>query len=239
MRCLIIDDDEMARVNLRIICQQISGLQIIGELDNALCLPGYLQKNAVDLMFLDIEMPQFSGMDLVRSVDALPATILVTGKETYAADAFNYLKPIIDFVVKPVSRQRMLLALQRYERSVSGMPPCAAAAESNWAFQDGFIFVKSVRRYVRIDLTELLYVESSGDYSIFKTQDGKQYVVNTPLRDIEERLLHPAFVKVHRSFIVNLAKVKDIEDNSLLVKDRVIPISRSQRAKLMERIAPF
>jgi two-component system, LytTR family, response regulator LytT len=239
MRCLIIDDDEMARVCLRIICQQISGLHIIGELDNALCLPSYLQNNAVDLMFLDIEMPQFSGMDLVRSVDALPATILVTGKEAYAADAFNYLKPIIDFVVKPVSRQRLLLALQRYERTVSGMPPSAEAAESNWAFQDGFIFVKSVRRYVRIDLTQLLYVESSGDYSIFKTQDGGQYVVNTPLRDIEERLNHPAFVKVHRSFIVNLAKVKDIEDNSLLVKDCVIPISRSQRAKLMERIAPF
>ena len=100
------------------------------------------------------------------------------------------------------------------------------------------LFVKTDRKYVRIDLDELLYVETMGDYSIFKTTE-KQYIVHATLKSINERLQHPHFLKVHRSFIVNLTKIKDIEDNNLLIEGKIIPISRTHRPQLMELIMPL
>lgn len=233
IRCVIVDDEEMSRVNLRLICGQFKNLEVVGEFDNALCAFEFLKAHEVDLLLLDIEMPKLSGMDLVRSVSGLPAIIFISSKDNYAVDAFEYLEKTVDYLVKPVSQKRLRQALERFEQQTvhSSIMPAIETEEQ-------FIFIKVERRYVRISLNELLYVESSGDYSIFKTASN-QYIVNTPLRDINERINHPNFIKVHRSYIINLSKVVDIEDNSLLINGKLIPISRSQRSMLMKRIMPI
>lgn len=235
IRCVIVDDEEMSRVNLRLICGQFKNLEVVSEFDNAFCAFEFLKEHTVDLLLLDIEMPKFSGMDLVRSVSALPAIIFISSKDNYAADAFEYLEKTVDYLVKPVSQKRLRQALERFERQQQSAPSLNMPAVET---EEQFIFIKVERRYVRISLNELLYVESSGDYSIFKTVSN-QYIVNTPLRDINARINHPNFIKVHRSYIINLSKVVDIEDNSLLINGKLIPISRSQRTLLMKRIMPI
>lgn len=233
IRCVIVDDEEMSRVHLRLICGQFKNLEVAGEFDNALCAFEFLKTHEVDLLLLDVEMPKLSGMDLVRSVSGLPAIIFISSKDNYAADAFEYLEKTVDYLVKPVSQKRLRQALERFEQQAVpsfNMPTVET--------EEPFIFIKVERRYVRISLNELLYVESSGDYSIFKTVSN-QYIVNTPLRDINARINHPNFIKVHRSYIINLSKVVDIEDNSLLINGKLIPISRSQRTLLMKRIMPI
>lgn len=240
-RCLIVDDEEMCRVNLRIICEQVEGISVVAELDSALDALAFLKENTVDLLLLDIEMPNFSGMDLVRSIDYLPGIIFISSKENYAATAFDYLEQTVDYIVKPVSRKRLLLALQRFQRLHPPALPDPApkfGQSADLPPVDDFIFIKTERRYVRVNLDDLLYVEINGDYSIFKTVTG-QHIVNTPLKQINDRLEHPNFIQVHRSYIVNITKVVDIEDNNLLINGKIIPISRSQRGKLMERIMPI
>lgn len=229
MRILIVDDDELSRLNLRFICEQIEELEIGGEFEDAMSAYHSLQQEPADLLLLDIEMPQFSGMDLVRSARKLPAIIFITSKEHYAASAFNYIENVIDYIVKPVSLPRLQKAMERFHHPRENAAAPAPEASSP------FIFVKTDKRYVRVDLDNLLYIESLGDYSIFKTSKG-QLVVNTPLKNILQQLKGSQFVKVHRSYIVNLTKIADIENNSLVIDGKVIPISRSHRNDLMKRL---
>ncbi|MCB0578744.1 MAG: response regulator transcription factor [Phaeodactylibacter sp.] len=229
MRILIVDDDECARLHLRFACEQLGTVEIAGEFEDAFSAHAFLKDNPVDLILLDIEMPRFSGMDLVRSARELPAIIFITSKEDYAAAAFNYIDHVVDYIVKPVSLPRLQKALERFAqpRDNKGAPIPEAS--------NPFIFVKADKRYVRIDLDDLLYVESLGDYSVFKTARGK-HVANTPLKEIHKQLRSAQFIKVHRSYIVNMTKIVDIESNSLVIGGKVIPISRSHRNELMRRL---
>lgn len=229
MRCLIIDDEEISRTSLQILCEKISDLEVIGSCANAMEGMELLRKRQVDLLFLDVEMPGLTGMDLLRSYDELPYVIFITGREAYAAEAFEYKERIADFVTKPVQLPRLVKAVERARRAI-GKPALTDVSNS--------IFVKSDKRLVRIDLNDLLYIETIGDYVLFKTTGG-QYVVHATLKSIDERLCHPDFLKVHRSYIVNLSKIVDVEENSLLIKDKIIPVSRSNKPVLLRKINPI
>ncbi|MEN0005497.1 MAG: LytTR family DNA-binding domain-containing protein [Bacteroidota bacterium] len=236
IQTILIDDDELSRLNLRLICDQLPEIELCGEFENPLEALAFHQQNPVDLFLLDIEMPQLSGLDLVRSISQLPDIIFISSKENYAAVAFDYLERVIDYVVKPVSLNRIQKALERYHQAQS---PAIAPATSDVTTplpSSPFIFVKVDKKYVRIDLNDLLYVEIMGDYAIFKTTHDK-YVVHQSLKHIKDELQHEHFVKVHRSFLVNISKITNIEHNSLLVADRVIPVSRTHRADLMSRLS--
>ncbi len=244
MRCLIVDDEEMSRIHLREICKSIQGIEIVGVFDNALAAHTYLANHPVDLIFLDIEMPNCSGIEFVKNMDQIPGIIFTTANENYAVNAFDYIDNVVDYIVKPVPSMRLLKAINRFKAhriltdkaAVTGGSPANATDTSDG---DGFIFVKSEKRLIRINLDELLYVETTGDYSIFKIQDGQQYVVQSSLKNIANKIQHSNFIKVHRSFIVNLQKVVDIEENNLVIGRKVIPISRAHRASLLERIMPI
>ena len=241
MRCLIVDDEEMSRVHLREICKSIPGVEIVGVFDNALAAHTYLADHSVDLIFLDIEMPSCSGIEFVKNMDQIPGIIFTTAKENYAINAFDYIDNVVDYIVKPVPSMRLLKAINRFKRDQKAAQSntLTATHPSSPPEGDDFIFVKSEKRLIRINLDELLYVETTGDYSIFKIQGGQQYVVQSSLKNIASKIRHTNFIKVHRSFIINLNKVVDIEENNLVIDRKVIPISRAHRATLMERIMPI
>lgn len=241
MRCLIVDDEEMSRLHIQGICQQIPDIEIVGVFDNALSANAYLSKHQVDLIFLDIEMPNCSGIEFVRNMDQVPGIIFTTAKENYAINAFDLIEHVVDYIVKPVASMRLLRAINRFQVQRNGSAEIPSASPSPVASlaTDNFIFVKSEKRLVRINLDDLLYVETTGDYSIFKLQDGQQFVVQSSLKKIANKIQHPNFIKVHRSYIVNLNKIVDIEENTLVIDRKVIPISRAHRAGLIERIMPI
>lgn len=249
MRCIIVDDEKMSRLHLAHLCKRIDTIEIVGSFPDAMSAYRFLAKESVDLVFLDIEMPDFSGIDLVRQLHQPPAIIFITSKQDYAVKTFDFIESVVDYLLKPVSLARLLKAIERYQRhhiNQQGQqdllaPQLQPTSEKNSLVEekkDGYLFVKTERKLVRIDLDELLYVETIGDYSIFKTTQ-QQYTVHATLKSVNERLQGPNFFKVHRSFIVNLDKIKDIEDNNLLISDKVIPISRTHRTQLMERIMPL
>ncbi|MEZ4987643.1 MAG: LytTR family DNA-binding domain-containing protein [Saprospiraceae bacterium] len=247
MRSIIVDDELMSRAHLVQLCKRIDTLEVVGVFEDALTARQFLAKHPVDLVLLDVEMPDFSGLDLVAQLKSNNTMVVfVSSKETYALEAFEYLENVKDYLLKPVTLPRLLKAIERVEglrntplqssdkapESVSTMVAAGDIA------QEKHLFVKTDRKLVRIDLDELLYVETIGDYAIFKTEKG-QFTVHTTLKSVSERLEGNHFVKVHRSFIVNVHKIKDIEDNNLLINDKVIPISRNHRNFLMERIMPL
>jgi DNA-binding LytR/AlgR family response regulator len=230
MKFIIVEDDPMARASLEMMCEKIDTIEHVQSFDNGLDALSWLKKNKVDLIFLDIEMPDLSGMELVKSVDDLPQIIFTTGHTEYALEAFEY--QVTDFVPKPVQLSRLLKAVDRAEELAK------ADGASTAGEQENEIFVRVDGRYIRLPYESILYVESLGDYVTFVT-DTKKHIVHSTLKNIDEKIKSKDFLKVHRSYIINLSKIVDIEENNLVIKDKVIPVSRAHKPALMERIKPL
>jgi len=226
MNCIIVDDDEMARASLQMLCEKIENLVIDEIFDNGMDALNWLKNNDTDVLLLDIEMPDLSGMDLIKSVDKLPQIIFITGHTEYALEAFEH--HVTDFVPKPVKLPRLIKAIERAEELNNNVK----------SEGQNEIFVRVDGRFVRLPLSDILYVESLGDYVTFVTND-KKYIVHSTLKNIDDKLTNNDFLKVHRSYIINLTKVVDIEENNLVIKDKVIPISRAHKPLLMKRIKPL
>lgn len=226
MNCIIVDDDQMARVSLEMLCEKIEDVIVDSIFDNGLDALNWLKENETDVIFLDIEMPSLSGMDLIKSIDNLPQIVFTTSHAEYALEAFEY--QVTDFVPKPVQLPRFLKAIERVRELNNNV-----RQESQ-----NEIFIRHEGRFVRLNLEELLYVESLGDYVTFVTND-KKYIVHSTLKNIADKITNPNFLKVHRSYVINLTKVVDIEENNLVIKDKVIPISRAHKSVLIKRIKPI
>ncbi|KAA3631198.1 MAG: DNA-binding response regulator [Bacteroidetes bacterium] len=229
MKCLIVDDDKLSRVSLERLCQKMDNLTVVGTCANGLEALEFLSANKIDLLFLDVEMPELTGVELLQSTSQLPLIIFISSKKEYAVEAFEYKELVVDYIPKPATMPRLLKALERVKQKLN----------SNESTQTkDYIFVRSDGRFVRIKLDDLLYVENVGDYVLFKTHEEKHLVHGT-LKNIAEKLQHPNFLKVHRSFIVNLSKIVDIQDNSVLIDKKIIPVSRAHRNALIDKIDPF
>lgn len=223
MKCIIVDDDEMSRTTLQMFCEKIENLEVEATFESGIEAINWLKKNDTDLVLLDIEMPDLSGMELVKTIDNLPQIIFITGHTEYALEAFEY--HVTDFVPKPVTYARLMKAVDR-------------AAELNDNVKSSTpeeLFVRVDSKYVRIQLDDILFVESLGDYVKFIT-DKKTYIVHSTLKNIDDKLKSDHFIKVHRSYIVNITKIVDIEETNLVIRDKVIPISRAHKQNLINRI---
>ncbi|AXG68809.1 transcriptional regulatory protein YpdB [Kordia sp. SMS9] len=232
MNCIIIDDEKLARTIIKTLCDEIDSLQVVGEFPNAMQAIKYLNENEVDLIFLDIHMPDFTGFDFVKTLKSPPSIVLTTSDPKFAIEAFQY-ECIVDYLLKPMEADRFKIAVKKAEKQ---QLVAAQTAESNTesSYENDF-YINIDRRLIKIDIPSIYLVEAKGDYIHIKTED-KNYTVHSTLKKIEEKLPDSLFLKIHRSYIINLKKIIDIEDNSVLIKKDVIPVSRSKRPELMKRL---
>ena len=212
MNCIIIDDEQMARVIVRTLCNEIKSLNILEEFTNAIEAIKFLNENDVDLIFLDIHMPNFSGLE-------------------FAMEAFEY-DFIVDYLLKPIELPRFEKAVKKAEKLQLRQTQISSIKVPS---QKNDFYVNIDRRLIKIDLSSIYLIEAKGDYINIKTEE-KEYVVHSTLKKIEEKLPDSLFLKVHRSYIINVKKIIDIEDNSVLIKKDVVPVSRSNRPELMKRL---
>lgn len=220
-----------------IIAQRISNfpeMKVLEEFSNAMQAIKYLNQNEVDVIFLDIHMPDFTGFDFIQTIKNPPKIILVTSDKNFAFEAFEY-ECIVDYLVKPISEERFEKAVQKLKSSAT--TPKIATKTNNASPVDTLneFYINIDRRLIKIDIPTLKIVEAKGDYILIKTED-KSYTVHSTLKKIEEKLPNDLFLKVHRSFIINTKKIIDIEDNSVLIGKDVIPVSRANRPELMKRL---
>lgn len=231
MKCIIIDDEKMARVIARTLCNEFSDLIVVEEFANAIQAIKFLNENSVDLIFLDLHMPDFNGLDFIKTLKDPPKIILTTSDPSFAIEAFEY-DFIVDYLLKPLELNRFKKAIEKAQKKSlsTASSPTKKAKESENDF-----FVNIDRRLIKIDLSSIYIIEAKGDYIHIKTDD-KNYTVHSTLKKIEEKLPESLFLKVHRSYIINIKKIIDIEDNSVLIKRDVVPVSRSKRPELMKRL---
>lgn len=232
MNCIIIDDEKLARTIIKTLCDEIDSLQIVGEFSNAMQAIKYLNEHDVDLIFLDIHMPDFTGFDFVKTLKNPPSVVLTTSDPKFAIEAFQY-ECIVDYLLKPIEADRFKIAIKKVEKhQLLAVKTEETTTEAGYA-NDFYINID--RRLIKIDIPSIYLVEAKGDYIHIKTED-KNYTVHSTLKKIEEKLPDTLFLKIHRSYIINVKKIIDIEDNSVLIKKDVIPVSRSKRPELMKRL---
>ncbi|MFI1743401.1 LytR/AlgR family response regulator transcription factor [Thalassobellus sediminis] len=230
MNCIIIDDEATARAIISQLCVSVPSLNVLEEFPNAIQAIKYLNQNEVDLIFLDIHMPDFTGFDFIQTLKNPPKIILTTSDSKFAIEAFEY-DCIVDYLVKPIALPRFEKAIQKAVSTVSKVTMSSEGETTS----GNDLYVNIDRRLIKIDIPSIYLVEAKGDYIHVKTED-KNYTVHSTLKKIEEKLPTDLFLKVHRSYIINIQKIIDIEDNSVLIKKDVIPVSRSNRPELMKRL---
>ncbi|MCK8521344.1 LytTR family DNA-binding domain-containing protein [Aquimarina sp. D1M17] len=237
MNCIIIDDEETARMIIQQLCSQVDQLSVIEEFPNAIQAIKFLNSNKIDLIFLDIHMPDFTGFDFIQTLKNPPQIILTTSDKNFALEAFEY-ECIVDYLVKPITLPRFLKAIQKVETDAlekKEITESSAGENNSSSSEENDLYVNIDRRLIKIDLPTINIIEAKGDYILIKTEK-QNYTVHSTLKKIEEKLPDDLFLKVHRSYIINFKKIIDIEDNSVLIEKDVIPVSRSNRPELMKRL---
>jgi DNA-binding LytR/AlgR family response regulator len=225
IRCLIVDDDDMSRKMLEMLIQRVKNLHLVESCNNPLQARDVLSSQAVDLLFLDMEMPDLSGLDLLKSLNTYPEVIIVSSKENYALQAFDY--EVTDYLLKPVVLDRFLKAIDRVEKRLAQEQDSYTTPES--------IFVKANNQIISIRLTEITWIEAYGDYvNIFTEKD--RYVVHATMKGIEGKMPRDQFIRVHRSYIIRFDRIQAIEDTVVIIGKKLIPIGESYKPELMRRL---
>jgi two-component system, LytTR family, response regulator LytT len=235
MNCIIIDDESMARAIIAQMIKIYSELTLLEQFPDALQAIKYLNHNHIDVIFLDIHMPDFTGFDFIQTIKNPPRIILVTSDKNFAFEAFEY-EFIVDYLVKPITQERFEKAIQKLNKSEDKIHLTKNTIEHKESIENPNEFYVNIdRRLIKIEIPTILLIEAKGDYILLKTQN-KNYTVHSTLKKIQDKLPPDIFLKVHRSFIINTQKIIDIEDNSVLIGKEVIPVSRNNRPELMKRL---
>ncbi|MDO6812068.1 LytR/AlgR family response regulator transcription factor [Tenacibaculum soleae] len=234
MTSIIIDDEATARIILQHLCDNIDDIDVIDSFSNAIDAIKFLNKNEVDLIFLDIHMPGFTGMDFVQTLKNPPKIILISSDKQFAIEAFEY-NFILDYLIKPLSLPRLKKALNKVAESKSVKPKVTENSSESNVSSGKELFINIDRRLIKINISSIKLIQAKGDYILLKT-DSQNYTVHSTLKKIVDKLPTNQFLKVHRSYVINTSKIIDIEDNSVLIDRDVIPVSRSNRPELMRRL---
>jgi DNA-binding LytR/AlgR family response regulator len=228
MNCLIVDDNKIARATMKQLASQVKDITIAGECENALEAYNLLQELAIDLLLLDIEMPGMTGLELTRNLGKKsPVIIFTTSTKDYAAEAFEL--HVADYIVKPVMPARFLQAIDK-AREI-----CQSNTEELKFQEDEFIFIRDSNIVRKLKLQDILFAEAMGDYvKLFTLQ--KFYAVHTTLKAVEERLPEPAFLRVHRSYIIAISKIDTIQEGAIIINGKPIPVADAYRSMLNKRM---
>lgn len=233
MNCIIIDDEATARVILNKICSEFDDLTVVAQFENAVEAIKYLYKHQVDLVLLDIHMPDFTGFEFIKTLKNPPKIILTSSDKNFAIEAYEY-ECIVDYLVKPILVPRFIKALQKVKNILKQHTEASIQDHENNQLENE-LYINIDRRLIKIDIRSIYLVEAKGDYIHLKTENTN-YIVHSSLKKIKDKLPDSLFLKVHRSYIINIKKIIDIEDNSVHINKEIIPISRSSRAELMDRL---
>lgn len=233
IRCLIVDDEELARTLLENYVQRVPFLELAGKCKNPLEAIAMLQAQPVDLLLLDIQMPELSGIDLLKTLKNKPFTIFTTAYEAYALEGYNL--DVVDYLLKPIAFERFLQAVNKVlERSIQRPPVQEAMSTPALPVKD-FILVKSDHKIHRLPLEDITYIQSMREYVAYYTPNGRILALGS-LKNLEEELPAERFQRIHKSYIVALDKVKSLEGNMLHVAGERLPIGANYKDEVVKKI---
>lgn len=227
LNCLIIDDEPVARNGMEEYVREVDFLNLVAKCENPLKAASYLKEQRIDLLLLDIHMPKLSGIEFLKTLKDPPMAIFTTAYSEYALEGYSL--DIIDYLMKPVSFDRFLRAVQKASDFFSLKHQIRPVEQE-------YFFIKCDSKYERINFSELLFVESLQNYVVIHTAERK-YITYLTLSAVEEQLPQQQFMKIHKSYLIALNKVKAIEGNEVVLhNNHHIPISRALKDEVMNRI---
>lgn len=235
IKVIIVDDEPLAQDILESYISQMPQLELIGKCSNAFEANEKLKQEDIDLMFLDIQMPQLTGIDFLSSLTNPPAVIFTTAYSDYAVKGFEL--DAVDYLLKPISLERFLKAVNKAEKVISNKK--SSDAGKNASDEDKFFFVKADKKLVKVAYHEIIYIEGLKDYVIIRNETGRVITLQT-MKSLEEKLPTSNFKRIHRSYIVNIDKINAIVGNMVEVTEKGqtknIPIGKNYRDELLDMI---
>ncbi len=233
INCVIIDDEPLAREGLANYVREVDFLHLSGICENPLELLPLLDRQAADLIFLDIQMPKMSGIDFLKILQKPPMVVITTAYPSYALEGFHL--NVLDYLLKPVTFERFFKAAAK-ARDYHRLLLREASGDSSQAEpEDDYFFIKCGSKYEKIPFEDILYVEGMQNYVNIYTLKGK-FVTMLSLKNLEENLDQKSFIRVHKSFIVAISKIDGIEGNEIFIQASRIPISRNYREQVIGRV---
>ncbi|NKI27293.1 two component transcriptional regulator, LytTR family [Arenibacter nanhaiticus] len=228
LRCIIVDDSSMQRMAVAKLVNNHPSLALVAEYSNAIEAKNGIKNNEIDLIFLDVEMPIITGFDLLESLDNSPQVILITGKPDYALKAFEY--DVTDYLHKPITLSRFDASVKRAVLKYEQINKVSEDEEH--------IFVKSNLKKRKVILNEIKWIEALGDYIKLVTDDANIVILST-MKSFEKQLPEDKFLRIHKSYIVNLEKVEKFNSKNVEVSGKQIPLSRNKKTELAEALNNF
>lgn len=214
INCIIVDDEPLAMSLLENHISKIDDLKLVGKAQNAMQAYKILQNQTVDLMFLDIQMPQLSGIDFLKTLPQKPKTIFTTAYRDFAIEGFEL--EAVDYLLKPITFERFFKSVERILRTIA-------------AYTEDFILVKTEGMHRKLMLSEIVYFESQGNDIKIVLITNESFISKSKITDLEQTLSSKSFVRIHRSFIINSAFVTAFNNNEIVVNHHKIPVGRSYK----------
>lgn len=230
INCLIVDDEPLAADVIESFVAKMPHLNLVAKLNSATEALSVLKSEKIDLVFLDIQMPEITGLELFKTLRNPPIVIFTTAYPNYALESYEI--DAADYLLKPISFDRFVKALNKAEERLKG-------TSTDSSEKPEYIFVKADGKLVRINIQDICYVEGLKDYVIIHTMNSKVVTHNT-MKNIEALLLtDDNFIRIHRSYIINLRFVKEIEGNSFRVKEQLLTIGTTFKEEVQAKLEKF
>ena len=226
MKCILIDDDEISIKTMEMCVKRTDFLELSGSFSNAADALGFLSSNKVDLIFLDIEMPEINGLDFLKNFKSNSQIIVVSGKKEYAADAFDF--NVTDYLVKPVEYSRFLKAAIKANEINTNLEVSQTDSDD--------LFIKKENRLIKLSAKEIVWIEALADYVNIYCANNERHTLLATMKLMEDKLKKSDFARIHRSYIIRLDKIKEIEENSVSVNGKLLPISRGYKDNLYKKL---
>lgn len=228
LNCLIVDDEPLALELLESYVKKVSDLELVGACQNALDATNILRQQNIDLLFLDIQMPTLTGIELIKTLSRRPKIIMTTAYKEYAFDAFQL--DVIDYILKPVSFGRFLKSVNKVLNWDAGN---MITEEQAPLFEEAFIYLKVDKKSMKVILNDILFIESLKDY-VRITTTKTTFIAHHRISALEDKLPASQFIRIHRSFIVSKSKVSAFTTSSVELGNSKLPIGRLYKEKVLD-----
>jgi DNA-binding LytR/AlgR family response regulator len=233
-RCLIIDDEPLGIKLIRTHLDKFESFEVVAECKSALKAVEYLRTEKIDLLFLDINMPEITGIDFLKTLTDPPYVIITTAYREYALEGYDL--DVVDFLLKPVSFERFLKAINRYCNRVrtTTLKDGNSSAETD---EKRHVYIQDGKNTFKLLYDDIIYFEGYGEYVKVITA-GKNYLVRDSLAEFEHKLSADFFLRIHKSYLINISKILGFSSNQVMVKNSELPIGRVYREKVMNILKP-
>jgi len=223
-RCLIVDDEPLARDLIRGHVEKLENFEIVAECGDAMKALNVLREKQVDLIFLDIQMPQITGTEFLKTLKHPPKVIITTAYREYALEGFEL--DVVDYLLKPITFERFLKSVNKFYQLNQEDVQVVAGNNSEKLPEETFIYIKENKKVIKINLSEIKYIEGLSEYVQIFTEKRK-IITKTSMAQMDEKLPSDSFLRIHKSFIVSMSKIEAFTANTIEIQGKELPIGRS------------